>query len=63
MTTSPDLNDLVADTISRMSQLASALDTAVNTSRQIVRSSANAIRALHRGEDASTLLAEARRLA
>lgn len=62
MTTSPDLNDLVADTISRMSQLASARDTAVNTSRQIVRSSANAIRALHRGEDASTLLAEARQL-
>ena len=62
MTTSPDLNDLVADTISRMSQLASARDTAVNTSRQIVRSSANAIRALHRGEDASALLAEARRL-
>lgn len=62
MTTSPDLNDLVADTISRMSQLASARDTAVNTSRQIVRSSANAIRALHRGEDASALLAEARQL-
>lgn len=62
MTTSPDLNDLVADTISRMSQLAAARDTAVNTSRQIVRSSANAIRALHRGEDASELLAEARAL-
>ena len=62
MTTSPDLNDLVADTISRMSQLASARDTAVNTSRQIVRSSANAIRALHRGEDATALLAEARQL-
>lgn len=62
MPTSPDLNDLVADTISRMSQLSAARDTAVNMGRQIVRSSANAIRALHRGEDATELLAEARRL-
>lgn len=62
MTTSPDLNDLITETISRMSLLASARDTAVNTSRQIVRSSANAIRALHRGDDATHLLAEARQL-
>lgn len=62
MTNSPDLNDLVADTIARMAQLSAARDTAVNTSRQIVRTSANTIRTLHRGEDAASSLAEARTL-
>ena len=62
MTTKPDLNDLVAETIARMSQLSAARDTAVNSSRQIVRFSANAIRALHRGEDPGNTLVEAREL-
>lgn len=62
MTDNPNLNDMVANTIARMAQLSAARDTAVNTGRQIVRSSANAIRALHRGEDANALLAEARTL-
>ncbi len=62
MTHNPDINDMVADTIARMSQLSTARDGAVNTSRQIVRVSANAIRALHRGQDADTLLQEARTL-
>lgn len=62
MANNADLNNLVADTIARIAQLSAARDTAVNTSRQIVRSSANAIRALHRGDDADMLLAEARQL-
>ena len=62
MAPSPDLNSLVAEMIARMSQLSAARDTAVNSSRQIVRSSANAIRALHRGENPGTTLDEARRL-
>lgn len=62
MSNKPDLNEMVGETIARMAQLSAARDTAVNTSRQIVRSSANAIRALHRSEDADALLAEARAL-
>lgn len=62
MTDSSQLNDQIADIIDRMSSLAAVRDTAVNHSRAIVRSSANAIRALHRSEDASSLLAEARTL-
>ena len=62
MAPSPDLNTLVGEMIARMSQLSAARDTAVNSSRQIVRSSANAIRALHRGENPGTTLDEARRL-
>lgn len=62
MTHPSDLNNLVAETISRLTLLSAARDTAVNTSRQIVRSSANAIRALHRGEDPGTTIDEARRL-
>lgn len=49
----------VNDTIARMSAMSVARDSAVNTTRTIVRLSANAVRSLHRGEDASTLLAEA----
>lgn len=48
--------------INRMSSLSAARDAAINLSRTIVRSSANAIRALHRGEDADDLLAEAKTL-
>lgn len=62
MTSNPDLNGMVAETIARMAQLSAARDTAVNTSRQIVRFSANCIRALHRGEDADAQLQEAREL-
>lgn len=50
-----DVNDLIA----RMSQMSAARDTAVNVTRTVVRLSANAIRALHRGDDASALLDEA----
>lgn len=62
MTDSTRLNDQISDIISRMSSLSAARDTAVNESRAIVRASANAIRALHRGEDADDLLSEARTL-
>ncbi|MCA9832585.1 MAG: haloacid dehalogenase [Thermomicrobiales bacterium] len=58
----PNLNDLMTETIARMAAMSNARDTAVNTTRTIVRLSANAIRALHRGEDATLLLAEAREL-
>lgn len=59
----PDLDLLgiqMADLISRLGELSTSRDTAVNMSRGIVRSSANAIRALHRGENADALLQEAR---
>ncbi|MCO5215175.1 MAG: haloacid dehalogenase [Thermomicrobiales bacterium] len=39
--------------------MSAARDTAVNRTRTIVRLSANAVRSLHRGEDASATLAEA----
>lgn len=62
MTNSDALNDQVSEIISRMSSLSAARDAAINSSRAIVRSSANAIRALHRGDNADSLLAEARTL-
>lgn len=62
MTDSQHLNNQVEELITRMSSLSAARDTAVNLSRSIVRASANAIRALHRDEDADHLLAEARTL-
>lgn len=62
MTDSYTINDQISDVISRMSSLSAARDTAINESRAIVRSSANAIRALHRGENADELLHEARLL-
>lgn len=62
MTDSTTLNDQISNIISRMSSLSAARDTAVNESRAIVRASANAIRALHRSDNADALLAEARSL-
>lgn len=62
MSTPDRLTTLVAESISRLEQLSTARDTAVNLSRQVVRLSANTIRALHRGEEAPELLAEARAL-
>lgn len=61
----PDINDLnsqISEIITRMSALSAARDTAVNQGRSIVRYSANAIRSLHRGENADDLLAEAKAL-
>jgi translin len=48
----------------RMSETHSARETALTTSRQIIRLSANSIRAAHRNEfaDASRLIAEARQM-
>lgn len=57
-----DLNNHLADIISRMNHLSAARDAAINSSRAIVRTSANAIRALHRGDNADRLLEEARSL-
>lgn len=49
----------VNDAITRMSAMSAARDTAVSTTRTIVRLSANAVRSLHRGEEASAVLEEA----
>lgn len=62
MTDTNRLNSQISDIITRMSSLSAARDAAINSSRAIVRSSANAIRALHRGENADDLLTEARSL-
>lgn len=62
MTHSDTLNTQFPAIIERLSSLSSARDAAINSSRAIVRSSANAIRALHRGENADSLLGEAREL-
>lgn len=52
----------VEEIISRFELLSAARDTAVNNGRQVVRMAANAVRALHRGDDAKELLADARSL-
>lgn len=62
MTDATTLNSQVSEIITRMSSLSAARDAAINSSRAVVRSSANAIRALHRGENADDLLTEARTL-
>lgn len=62
MTDVADLNSQISEIITRMSSLSAARDAAINSSRAIVRSSANAIRALHRGDNADELLSEARSL-
>lgn len=62
MTDSLGLSDQISDLITRMSGLSAARDAAINSSRTIVRYSANAIRSLHRGENADDLIQEARTL-
>lgn len=57
-----DLAQAVGDVISRFEAMSSARDAAVTDSRQIVRLAANAVRALHRGDDASGILTNARTL-
>ena len=59
---SDDLSGAVGDIISRFDALSSARDAAVTNGRQVVRLAANAVRALHREDDASGLLADARTL-
>ena len=56
------LNTITTGIVARLTALGAVRDDAVTNSRHIVRLSANAIRALHRGEDATGLLAEARAL-
>lgn len=48
--------------IDRFDQMSSTRDAAITKGRQLIRFSANAIRALHRGEDVPNQLAEARTL-
>lgn len=56
------LNRHVEVIIARFDEMSAVRDTAIGRGRQLIRLSANAIRALHRGEDATSLLAEARSL-
>lgn len=59
----PDqLGKAVGEIIDRFDAMSSARDAAVTDGRQVVRLAANAVRALHRGDDASGLLADARSL-
>lgn len=57
-----DLSAAVGEIIGRFDAMSSARDAAVTDGRQLVRLAANAVRALHRGEPATALLAEARAL-
>jgi translin len=59
-----DLQTVAAEIVERFEILNAARDRALNEGRQIVRLSANSVRAIHRGEiaDAAALLAEARAL-
>ncbi len=57
-----ELADAVGQIVGRFDALSTARDAAVTGGRQIVRLAANAVRALHRGDDATTLLADARAL-
>lgn len=56
------LSTHVRQIIGSFETMAAARDIAVRDGRQVVRLSANAIRALHRGDDANELLTEARTL-
>ena len=57
----PDtLTDAVADVIRRFEAMSIARDAAVTDGRQVIRMAANAMRALHRGEEAAALLASSR---
>jgi translin len=57
-----DISQSVSEIIERFDAMSTARDSAVTNSRQVVRLSANAIRALHRGDNASGLLEDARGL-
>lgn len=60
--TADDLGRAVGTIISRFESLSAVRDRAVTDGRALVRLAANAIRALHRGEDADDLLGDARAL-
>jgi len=60
--TDRELTSHVECIIERFDEMSATRDTAINRGRQLIRLSANAIRALHRGEDASSLLDDARML-
>ena len=60
--TMDDLAQAVGEIIKRFDAMSTARDAAVTDGRQVVRLAANAVRALHRGDDASALLADARSL-
>jgi translin len=54
------LIDHIQDIIGRFDAMSTARDSAITDGRQVIRLAANAIRSLHRGEDASDLLGKAR---
>lgn len=57
-----NLTYAVADVIRRFEAMSTARDTAVTDGRHVIRMAANAVRALHRGEDAAGLLSGARKM-
>lgn len=60
--TEQDLGTTVEAIIGRFDDTSAVRDTAISRGRQLIRLSANAIRALHRGDDAESLLRDARAL-
>lgn len=54
------LSQSVTDITQRFDAMSTARDAAISEGRQVIRLAANAIRALHRGDDASELLNAAR---
>lgn len=60
--TADQLAQAVGGIITRFDAMSTARDAAVTEGRQVVRLAANAVRALHRGDDAGDLLADARSL-
>lgn len=57
-----NLTYAVADVIRRFEAMSTARDIAVTDGRHVIRMAANAVRALHRGEDAAELLSGARKM-
>lgn len=60
MSTHESLSISVTNIIQRFDAMSTARDAAISEGRQVIRLAANAIRALHRGDDATELLDNAR---
>lgn len=60
MSTHESLSISVTNIIQRFDAMSTARDAAISEGRQVIRLAANAIRALHRGDDATELLENAR---
>lgn len=62
VTPTDDIARAVGEIITRFDSMSTVRDTAVTDGRQVVRLAANAVRALHREDDATALLTDARAL-